>query len=323
MNAPMTEARPTLDVLVLAGGLSHERDVSLRSGARVADALRDAGVSAHVRDVDSALLSDIDELRPDVVWPLLHGSTGEDGSIRDLLDLLGVPAVGTAPAGARIAWSKPVSKTLVSRAGVATPASATLPQAVFREVGARAVLERVVERLGLPLVVKPAKGGSALGVTLVTDAATLPQAMVSCFSYGEIAIIEQAIAGTELAVSVVDLGDGPVAFPPVEILVEDGTYDYDARYNTGRTEFFVPARVSAQITAAAQDAAVTAHRVLGLRDLSRTDLIVDGGGTVWYLETDSAPGMTETSLFPLAADAAGWQLPDLYRRLAERAASRP
>lgn len=322
MNAPTTDARPSLDVLVLAGGLSHERDVSLRSGARVADALRDAGAGASVRDVDGSLFAAIDELRPDVVWPLLHGSTGEDGSIRDLLELLGVPAVGTTPAGARIAWSKPVSKTLVSRAGVPTPASATLPQAVFREVGARVVLERVVERLGLPLVVKPAKGGSALGVTLVTDAAALPQAMVSCFSYGDVAVIERAVNGRELAVSVLDLGDGPVALPPVEIFVEDGRYDYDARYNTGRTEFFVPARVSAGITAAAQEAAVTAHRVLGLRDLSRTDLIVDDDGGVWYLETDSAPGMTETSLFPLAADAAGWKLPELYRRIAEHAAAR-
>lgn len=268
------------------------------------------------------LLSVIDGLQPDVVWPLLHGSTGEDGSIRDLLELLGVPAVGTSSAGARITWSKPVSKTLVSRAGVATPASATLPQAVFREVGARAVLARVVARLGLPLVVKPAKGGSALGVTVVTDEDALPQAMVSCFSYGDVALIEQAVTGIELAVSVVDLGDGPVALPPVEIVVEDGSYDYDARYNTGRTEFFAPARVPDAIAQAAQAAAVTAHEALGLQDLSRTDLIVDDEGTVWYLETDSAPGMTETSLFPLAAGAAGWELPTLYRRLAEHAAAR-
>lgn len=322
MNAPIAEARPSLDVLVLAGGLSHERDVSLRSGARVADALRDAGVGAHVHDVDGELLTVIDELRPDVVWPLLHGSTGEDGSIRDLLELLGVPAVGTTSAGARITWSKPTSKTILGRAGVATPASATLPQAVFREVGARAVLERVVARLGLPLVVKPAKGGSALGVTVVQSVDALPQAMVSCFSYGEVALIEQAVTGVELAVSVVDLGDGPRALPPVEIVVDDGAYDYDARYNTGRTEFFVPARVSAEVTEAAQAVAVTAHRALGLRDLSRTDLIVDADGTCWYLETDSVPGMTETSLFPLAAEAAGWDLPELYRTLAEHAAAR-
>ncbi|HCX86089.1 MAG TPA: D-alanine--D-alanine ligase [Micrococcales bacterium] len=318
--ASRTEARSRpLEVLVLAGGLSHERDVSLRSGRRVADALEDAGVSATVTDVDSDLLPTLDRLRPDVVWPLLHGSTGEDGSIRDLLELVGVPAVGTGSAGSRIAWSKPVSKTILARAGVATPESATLPASVFREVGARAVLDRVVDRLGLPLVVKPAKGGSALGVSVVTDVDALPQAMVTCFSYGEVALIERAAVGTELAVSVVDLGEGPVALPPVEIVVEDGIYDFDARYNAGRTEFYVPARVPAQHARAAQDAAVTAHRVLGLRGLSRTDLIVDDDGVPWFLEVNSAPGMTETSLLPLAAEAAGYALPDLYRAIVEHA----
>lgn len=307
------------EVLVLAGGLSHERDVSLRSGARVADALHDAGVSATVSDVDSELLTLIDTLRPDVVWPLLHGSTGEDGSIRDLLELVGVTAVGTGAAGSRIAWSKPVSKTILARAGVSTPASATLPQAVFREVGARAVLERVVDRLGLPLVVKPAKGGSALGVTLVTDAAMLPQAMVSCFSYADVAILERAVVGVELGVSVVDLGNGPEALPPVEIVVDDGPYDYDARYNAGRSEFFVPARLVPQVLRAAQDLAVTAHRELGLSGISRTDLIVDANGIPWFLEVNSAPGMTETSLFPLAAVAGGWALPELYRGIVEHA----
>lgn len=314
MNPPSN--RP-LDVLVLAGGLSHERDVSLRSGARVADALIDAGVSAHVHDVDAELLAYLDSLRPDVVWPLLHGSTGEDGSIRDLLELVGVPYVGTGAAGARIAWSKPVAKTVLAKAGVRTPASATLPESIFREVGARAVLDRVVDRLGLPLVVKPAKGGSALGVTLVTSRAALPQAMVSCFAYGDVALIEQAVFGTELAVSVVCLGDQPSALPPVEIVVDEGPYDYDARYNVGRSEFFVPARLAPEVLTHAQEVAVTAHRELGLRGLSRTDLIVDEHGEPWFLEVNSAPGMTETSLYPLAAEAGGWELPALYRRIVE------
>ena len=312
-------ARKRLEVLVLAGGLSHERDVSLRSGRRVAEALEDAGASATVHDVDGDLLDAIDARRPDVVWPLLHGSTGEDGSIRDLLELLGVPAVGTGAAGSRISWSKPVSKTIVARAGVATPASVTLPESIFREVGARAVLDRVVDRLGLPLVVKPAKGGSALGVSLVTSADELPRAMVSCFSYGDVALIERAVPGVELGISVVDLGDGPRALPPVEIVVEDGLYDYDARYNAGRTEFFVPARLEESVLDAARQVAVTAHQELGLRGLSRTDLIVDADGTPWFLEVNSAPGMTETSLFPLAAEADGLELPALYRGIADAA----
>ncbi|PFG21163.1 D-alanine--D-alanine ligase family protein [Serinibacter salmoneus] len=308
-----------MDVLILAGGLSHEREVSLRSGRRVADALIDAGASVHVSDVDGEILGLIDSLRPDVVWPLLHGATGEDGSLRDLLELLGVPAVGSDAAASRLAWSKPVSKSLLAREGISTPASVSLPQAVFREVGARAVLERVVERLGLPLVVKPAKGGSALGVSVVHEAASLPQAMVTCFSYGDVALIERYVTGVEVAVSVVDLGDGPQALPAVEIVVDDGPNDYDARYTTGRTEFFAPARLSAEAAREAGRVAVTAHRSLGLRGLSRTDLILDDAGTAWFIDVNSAPGMTETSLFPLAAETAGYRLPELYLRMARAA----
>lgn len=195
----------------------------------------------------------------------------------------------------------------------------SLPQAVFREVGARAVLERVVERLGLPLVVKPAKGGSALGVSVVHDPAALPQAMVTCFSYGDVALIERHVAGVEVAVSVVDLGEGPQALPPVEIVVDDGPNDYEARYSTGRTEFFAPARLPAEAMDEAQRVAVTAHRSLGLRGLSRTDLIVDSTGVAWFIDINSAPGMTETSLFPLAAESAGHALPELYLRMAHAA----
>lgn len=177
-----------------------------------------------------------------------------------------------------------MSKTVAESAGLLTPASATLPQSIFREVGAHAVLERVVDRLGLPLVVKPAKGGSALGVSLVSDAAALPQAMVTCFSYGDQAIIEQAVTGVEVGVSVVCLGGEPLALPPVEVVVDDGLYDYDARYNPGRTEFFVPARLETDVLERARDAAVRAHQALGLRGLSRSDLIVDEDGRAWFLE---------------------------------------
>ncbi|SEE76639.1 D-alanine--D-alanine ligase family protein [Ruania alba] len=304
-----------LEVLILAGGLSHEREVSVRSGRRVAEALRSAGASATVHDLDTSLLDFLHTARPDVVWPLLHGSTGEDGAIRDLLALAGVPYVGTDSAGARITWSKPVAASMMRRAGARTPESATLPQSLFREVGARAVLGRVVSRLPLPLVVKPAMGGSALGVTVVTDPEHLPQAMVHCFSYGETALIERAVEGTELAVSVVDNGAGPRALPAVEI-VTDGPYDYDARYNAGRTEYFAPARLSAEQARAAAELAVLAHQTLGLQHLSRTDMIVDPDGLPWFLEANVAPGMTETSLFPQAVRAAEDSIDRLYLELA-------
>lgn len=301
-------------VAVLAGGLSHERDVSLRSGRRVAEALRGVGIEVSVHDVDSDLIPALTDLRPDLVWPLLHGASGEDGSVRDILELLSLPYLGTDPRASRIAWNKPAAKTVVSRAGLTTPPFVTLPQSLFRDLGAGRVLEAIATRLGLPLVVKPAEGGSALGVSLVTRAEDLPRAMVDCFSYGDTAMIETAVIGVELAVSVVDEGAGPAALPAVEI-VTDGPYDYDARYNPGRTEYFAPARLTADVAARAADAAVLAHRALGLRHISRTDLIVDAAGGIHFLEVNVAPGMTETSLLPQAAEAAGYHLGDLYRRL--------
>jgi D-alanine-D-alanine ligase len=304
-------------VLVLAGGLSHERDVSLRSGRRVAEALRDAGCRVEISDVDAQLLPALREHTPDVVWPLLHGATGEDGAIRDVLDLLGVPYVGSVSTACRVAWDKPVAKSVARTAGLATPDSVALPHGTFRELGAQAVLGSIVERLGLPLVVKPARGGSALGVSVVRAASELPRAMVDCFAYGDVALVERFVDGVEVAVSVVDTGDGPMALPAVEIVADGGTYDYDARYTAGATEFFCPARLTDAAAAAVREAALTAHRAFGLRHLSRTDLIVDRVGRPWFLEVNVAPGMTETSLLPQAAEAAGEPAGPLYRRLVE------
>jgi D-alanine-D-alanine ligase len=309
-------------VVVLAGGLSHEREVSLRSGRRVAEALRDAGCVVEERDVDAGLVPALRAAPPDVVWPLLHGATGEDGAVRDVLDLLGVPYVGAVPSACRIAWDKPVAQSVARAAGLRTPESVALPHGTFRELGAQGVLAALVERLGLPLVVKPARGGSALGVSVVREVAALPRAMVDCFAYGDVALVEQFVEGVEVAVSVVDIGDGPRALPAVEIVADGGVYDYDARYTAGATEFFCPARLTEASAQAAADIAVRAHRAFGLRHLSRTDLIVDPDGTPWFLEVNVAPGMTETSLLPQSVEAAGEDTGALYRSLVEVAAER-
>ncbi len=320
MNAATTSPR----IVVLAGGLSHERDVSLRSGRRVAEALRSTGAEVVVHDVDADLVPLLREADPDLVWPLLHGATGEDGSVRDVLSLLGLPMLGTGARASRVAWSKPIAKTVVARAGLPTPEFVTLPQTLFRELGAHRILDAIVARLGLPLAVKPSRGGSALGVTMVTAVEQLPGAMVECFSYSDTAMVEKGVVGTELAISVLDTGEGPFALPAVEI-VTDGPYDYDARYNPGRTEYFAPARLSDEVAAAAATVAIQAHEALGLSRLSRTDVIVDQAGTPWFLEVNVAPGMTETSLLPQAAAAAGCELGALYRSLvdAELAALAP
>ena len=308
--------------LVLAGGLSHEREVSLRSGRRVLDALRTAGADADLRDADAGLLAALQDRRYAAVLVALHGGPGEDGSLREVLELAGVPYVGSTPSACRLAWDKPTAKALAGRAGISTPHAAVLPHATFRELGAAAVIDHVVGHLGLPLMVKPARGGSAMGATAVRAAEHLPSAMVTCFSYGEAALVEQFVAGTEVAVTVVDTGDGPRALPPVEVQPLSGVYDYAARYTAGATEFFAPARLDDGCAAEVARVALAVHEALGLRDLSRVDLVVDAEGAVQLLEVNTAPGMTETSLLPMAVDAAGLSFGRLLQELLEQAARR-
>jgi D-alanine-D-alanine ligase len=306
-------------VVVLAGGISHERDVSLRSGRRVADSLGEHGITVELRDPDASLLAYLRQTRADVVWPALHGASGEDGALRGLLEFLGIPFVGSRSEAARLAWDKPTAKTLAARAGVATPRSITLPRDAFRELGAEAVFDAIHEELPLPLVVKPAQGGSAQGVTIVEDAAGLPRAMVDAYTYSDVAIVEQRILGTEIAVGIIDTGEGPVALPAVEIEPLSGVYSFEARYNAGETRFYTPARISPEVAERAAEAALTAHTALGLRHISRVDLIVDGAGTPWFLEANVLPGLTETSLLPQALEAAGHDLGWVYAKLAEAA----
>lgn len=319
---PADEGRPAGRIVVLAGGLSHERDVSLRSGRRVAEALRSAGLEVDERDVDSRLLGTLLADKPACVVPMLHGETGEDGAIREVLDLLGVPYVGATPEACRIAFDKPVAKTVAARAGIRTPASVCLPAEAFRELGATTVMELLVEQLSLPLMVKPARSGSALGCSVVRTAEELPAAMVSAYAYGPVALLEQFVDGVEVAVPVVDRGNGPEALPVVEIRPDGGIYDYSARYTAGSTAFVTPASVSDATTAECQRVALAAHAAFGLRDLSRSDLIVDADGRVWFLEVNVAPGFTETSTVPLSVQAAGLELGALVAEIIAAAAAR-
>lgn len=309
-------------VLVLAGGISHERDVSLRSGRRVADSLSAHGVQVELRDPDASLLAALRADPPDVIWPALHGASGEDGALRGLLDVIGVPYVGSDADAARLAWDKPVAKAIIRRAGLPTPESLTLPRDAFRELGAHSILEEVSDEFTGPLVVKPAQGGSAQGVTIVEDRANLPRAMVDAYTYWDVALIEQRITGTEIAIGVIDTGDGPVALPAVEIEPLSGVYSFEARYNAGETRFYIPARIDEELAARAAQIALDAHRALGMRDLSRIDIIIDGAGTPWFLEANVLPGLTETSILPQALEAAGHDLGWVYAALADAAAAR-
>jgi D-alanine-D-alanine ligase len=309
-------------VLVLAGGLSYERDVSLRSGQRVIDALKASGVDCELRDADLTLVPMLRDDPPAAVFIALHGGVGEDGSLRGVLDLCDIPYVGSDARSARLAWDKPSAKAVLSEADIQTPDWVALPHERFSELGANAVLERIVDRLGLPLMVKPAQGGSGLGSSVVTAADALPAAMVGCFAYGSTALVERYVSGVGVAVSVVDLGEGPVALPAVEIVPSGGVYDYAARYTAGVTTWHTPARLDAEVAERVAGAAVAAHRALGLRDLSRVDLIVTPDGECTVLGANVAPGMTETSLLPMAVQAAGLDLGEVLSSLVSRAAAR-
>ena len=302
-------------IAVLCGGISLEREVSLRSGGRVADALGDRGYQVVRVDVDAELVHVLEEGGFDACYLALHGSAGEDGTVQSLLELLDLPYTGPDVLASSIAWNKPIAQGLYARAGLHVPDRVSLSQQAFREMGASAAVDRIAAALGTPVVVKPATGGSSLGLQIVQDTLRLPQAIVGAFSYADTVLIERFIAGTEVAVTVLD----GQALPPVEIQPKEGAYDFAARYTAGATEFHAPARLDPDVRSACEATAVRAYEAIGARHLSRADLIVDPDGRPWLLEIDTCPGMTVTSLVPMAAAAAGIDFGELCERIVQLA----
>jgi D-alanine-D-alanine ligase len=308
-----------LNVTVLAGGLSLEREVSLRSGRRVTEALIERGHRVTRLDLDDDLVPTLVRGGFDVAVLALHGKAGEDGTIQNLLELLGVPYTGPDAIASALAWDKAISKGLWAREGLRTPDWVAMSSDAIRDMGAARSLEALVDRLGLPLVVKPAQGGASLGVRIVTDPDDLPPALIAAFSHHDVVLVERFVAGTEIAISIVD--DQPL--PAVEIAPKEGAYDFSARYTHGATEFYAPARLDAGTLADARALAQDAYALIGCRHVARADLIVDPAGQPFLLELDTCPGMTETSLLPMAAQAAGWDFPELCDRILHLAAPSP
>lgn len=311
-----------LHVVVLSGGISHEREVSIRSGRRVADALIRAGVRVALAEPNAELLPMLEREQPDVVWPVLHGASGENGALYGLLRASGFAYVGSRPTAARLAWNKATAKAIAKRAGLRTPASLVLESSTLRELGAKQVISAIASGLELPAVVKPIEGGSAQGVSFVDSLDDMPRALMTALNYTDSVLIERKIEGTEVLVGVVDLGDGPVALPAVEVAPNSGVFDYGSRYNAGETTYFAPARLDAEASARVAEMALAAYRALGLADLARVDMIVDAEGLPWFLEADPIPGLTETSIVPLAIEAGGYDASAVYRMLARIAAER-
>jgi D-alanine-D-alanine ligase len=297
-------------VAVLAGGRTAERDVSLRSGRRVMTSLGSLGHDAWIVDpAEVQLVASLREREPELCWLALHGKDGEDGTIQRLLELLGIPFTGSAPFDCEVAFDKVLAKESLRRAGVRTPDWRVVEAAGIRELGAGAALDGALAEVGLPCVVKPARSGSALGVAFVERGADLASAVMSALSFSERALIESRIEGTEVASTLV--GNPLEALPLVEVVPKDGLFDYAARYTAGATEYFAPARLDERTAHAVTHESVRAAEALRLRDLTRVDVMVDGGGVPWVLEVNVSPGMTETSLVPMAAHAANLDMRDL------------
>jgi D-alanine-D-alanine ligase len=304
-----------MKVAVLKGGRSLERGVSLRSGARVEDALERLGHEVLPIDVGPDLVKRLVAERPDVAFVAMHGVGGEDGTVQELLEILGIPFTGPGAAACARCMDKVQAKDAIEDAGLPTPEWFAFNQTAFREFGAADALGRLEETLGFPLVVKPSRGGSSLGVKFAASASEVPQALVSAFSYDDRVLIESFVDGRELAVSV--LGDEPL--PVVEaILLEGDRYDFEARYEIGRTRFACPAELTAEEERAVTEAALATYRALGCTGFARVDLILGAGGPR-LLEANAIPGLTDTSLLPQAAEATGLSFEQLVERILDLA----
>lgn len=303
-------------IAVLTGGRSLERQVSLKSGARVEDALQRLGHTVVAVDVGSDFVGRLDELRPAAAFVALHGRDGEDGTVQELLEVLGIPYTGSGVAACVRCWDKVLAKHLLRAAGIPTPDFHAFSETAFRELGAAQALPAIERQLSFPLVVKPAAQGSALGIKFARTAADVPAALVSAFSYDRKVLLERYVPGRDLAVSIVEEDGAPRPLPIVEAVPnEKDFYDFESRYEIGRTRFVCPAELPDDVGARAQALAVDAYRALGCAGFARVDLMLHEDGTLYVLEANTVPGLTETSLLPQAADAAGISFDALVERV--------
>jgi D-alanine-D-alanine ligase len=307
-------------VAVLKGGGSLERRVSLRSGAQVQDALERLGHETLAVDVGPDFVAQLRDDRPDAAFIALHGGNGEDGTVQELLEAIGVPYTGSGPSACMRCADKVLSKHLMGEAGIPTADFRAFREPSIKELGAGAAVSDVGDWLGFPLVVKPASQGSALGVKFAENSEQLPAAIVGAFSYSRKILLERYVRGRDLAVSVLDAAspeERPVALPVVEAIPrEEDFYNYESRYEIGMTTFVCPADLPAETTGRAQALAIEVYELLGCHGFARVDLMLqEGTEELWVLETNVVPGLTETSLLPQAADAAGIDFDELIDRI--------
>lgn len=306
---------------MLKGGRSLERQVSLRSGARVEHALERLGHEVVSIDVGADLFERVREAAPDAAFIALHGQGGEDGTVQELLEILAIPYTGPGVLACVRCWDKVLMKSLLVEAGLPTPEFFSFNETAFRELGAAELLPAIAGRLAFPMVVKPAAQGSAFGIKIAQSLAEVPAALVAAFSYDVKVVLERHVAGRDLAVSILDQPEGPMALPVVEAIPSgEDFYDFEARYQIGRTEFRCPAELPDEVGRRARELAVSVYQLLGCRGFGRIDLMFDERTSdLWVIDANTIPGLTETSLLPQAAEAGGIDFDALVARILELA----
>jgi len=311
-------------VAVLKGGRSYERQVSLASGARVEDALERLGHEVIGIDVGSDLLRRLRDAACELAFIALHGPGGEDGSVQQLLEVLQLPYTGSGVSACARCSDKILTKHALRDAGLPTPDWVAFSDSAFRELGAADTLDAIELRLDFPLVVKPASQGSALGIKFARTPDDVPAALVAAFSYGRNVMLERYVPGRDLAVSVLGrVGGGAEVLPIVEAIPQgQDFYDFASRYDIGRTLFECPAELDDVLTARVQQIALDAYELLGCDGFARVDMMVGDDDEPQILEINPIPGLTETSLLPQAADAAGIAFDELVARVVEVAQAR-
>lgn len=302
------------NIAVLMGGRSLEREVSIKSGQRVSNALRKLGHNVTKLDVDESIIDNLTKNKIDLAYIALHGKDGEDGTMQEMLEALDIPYTGPGVYSNILSFDKIISKQMLENKGISTPPFYFLNESSFKELGASKILPAVINKLGLPLVVKPSAQGSALGIKIIKNEKKLPDAIISALSYSKKVIIEKFIKGTELAVSIIGKEKVQV-LPVVEIVPKKKFFDFESRFSVDETEYFVPARLKQKISEDVEKTALDVHNALDCHKLSRVDIILDQNNVPYVLELNTSPGMTDTSLLPMAAKEAGMEFEDLVEKI--------
>lgn len=309
----------SLRIGVLYGGKSTEREVSIKSGDAIYRGLKDKGYQ--VVKIDTGNENFIDKIKSekiDLAFIALHGKFGEDGTIQGLLEMLEIPYTGPGVTASAVAMNKIITKKLLVNDNIPTPDFLTYDKAVVKQRGINEVCNEIVGRLSLPVVIKAPTQGSTIGICFVKNKQDLPQGLLQAFQYDWDIMAEKFISGTEVTVTVMG-NEQPLVLPQIEIVSATGVYDYHAKYTVGMSDHIIPPRLPQQYLEVTADLALRTYRTLGCCGISRVDLMVTPNGKAYVLEVNTVPGMTETSLVPDAAKAAGIEFPDLLDKLVKLA----